>query len=228
MKVHTLGRRSFPATDRGRWMELDTCTSSDALLMNIFCHPSVSRRGALNNLTASDRVPLRFGYRARVPLLSGGLDRTEIDLKAGNTLMEAKLTESDFQACPKRTLDAYRDFHAVFDFRRLPQTADRFLSYQLIRNVLAAYSLNCSFRVVVDARRPDLIDAWYEVVSCVDPFELRTELKISTWQEIARMLPATMQKFLGDKYGIFGGNSLFPNFTFAGSGVVKSALSVQL
>ncbi len=227
-KVHTLGRRSFPATDRGRWMELDTCTSSDALLMNIFCHPSVSRRGALNNLAAIDNLSLRFGYRARVPLLNGGADRTEIDLKAGNSLMEAKLTESDFQACSKPTLDAYRDFEEVFDCRRLPQTADRFLSYQLIRNVLAAYSLNCSFRVVVDARRPDLIDAWYEVMSCVNRLELRTELKISTWQEIARMLPATVQHFLDEKYGINGGSSLCPNFTFAGSGSSEGAHSVLL
>ena len=38
-KVHTQGNRCLPATARGRWMELDACTSSDALLMNIFCYP---------------------------------------------------------------------------------------------------------------------------------------------------------------------------------------------
>ena len=42
-KIHTLGKRSFPARERGRWMELDTSTSSDALLMNIFCYPGVLR-----------------------------------------------------------------------------------------------------------------------------------------------------------------------------------------
>src|ERR1700721_1353656 len=44
-KVHTQGRRCLPTTDRGRWRELDSCTSSDALLMNIFCHPRVLRDG---------------------------------------------------------------------------------------------------------------------------------------------------------------------------------------
>src|SRR5947209_4447965 len=41
VKVHTQGHRTLPRTDRGRWMELDTSASSDALLMNIFCHPDV-------------------------------------------------------------------------------------------------------------------------------------------------------------------------------------------
>jgi hypothetical protein len=35
-KVHTQARTSLPKSER-RWRELDSCTSSDALLMNIFC-----------------------------------------------------------------------------------------------------------------------------------------------------------------------------------------------
>src|ERR1700733_9453253 len=45
-KVHARARRSLPKTERGRWMELDSCTSSDALLMNIFCYPGVLRPGS--------------------------------------------------------------------------------------------------------------------------------------------------------------------------------------
>src|SRR5438270_1758091 len=37
-KVHTQGRHFMPPAEHGRWRELDACTSSDALLMNIFCH----------------------------------------------------------------------------------------------------------------------------------------------------------------------------------------------
>jgi hypothetical protein len=48
-KVHTQGRRSLPSREEGRWMELDSCTSSDALLMNIFCHPSVLSTNPRNN-----------------------------------------------------------------------------------------------------------------------------------------------------------------------------------
>ena len=39
-KPHTASRRSVARKD-WRWMELDSSNSSDALLMNIFCHPGV-------------------------------------------------------------------------------------------------------------------------------------------------------------------------------------------
>jgi hypothetical protein len=202
-KVHTLGCSSFPRTDRGRWRELDTCTSSDALLMNVFCHPVISKRGRLAaHLGVEPESAPGFGYRARVPLANGKFDRTEVDLRFGNLLIEAKLTESDFQCAEKRTLMAYRDFTEIFDWEQLPQTRDCYISYQLLRNVLAAYAMRCSFRILVDARRPDLVDAWYQVMSCVKPVALRTELRISTWQELAQALPTTLQAFLAAKYGM--------------------------
>ncbi len=207
-KVHAQGRHSLPHTDRGQWMELDTCTSSDALLMNIFCHPRVLRDGKVSAFlgTQSERHP-SFGYRAHVPLSNGRFDRTEVDLRLGSLLIEAKLTESDFQSAKKNVLLSYRDFSSVFDLQQLPQTGDRYLSYQLLRNVLAAYALQCSFCVLVDARRPDLIEAWYAVMKCVQPVELRTNLRISTWQELAQAVPPTVRHFLAAKYGIDGGCS---------------------
>ena len=204
-KVHTQGRRSLPSTERGRWMELDSCTSSDALLMNIFCYPGVSREGRVSRLLGAEQgTSPCFGYKARVPLANGRLDRTEVDMRMGNLLVEAKLTESDFQSAEKGPLLAYRDFTRVFDRRQLPQTDDHYLSYQLLRNVLAAYALQCSFCVLVDARRPDLVDAWYAVMKCVRPVELRTELRISTWQELAQAAPPNLQAFLAAKYEIGG------------------------
>lgn len=204
-KVHTLGRRSLPvpATDRGRWMELDTCTSSDALLMNIFCHPRLLRDARVCALLGLEpgSSPC-FGYRARVPLINGRFDRTEVDLRLGNLLIEAKLTESDFQSAPKSVLLAYRDFLEVFDAGQLPQTSEQYLSYQLLRNVLAAHARRCSFCVLVDNRRPDLIDAWYAVMRCVKPVAFRTELKISTWQELAQAAARPLRAFLAAKYGI--------------------------
>jgi hypothetical protein len=204
-KVHTHGRRSLPSREQGRWRELDSCTSSDALLMNIFCHPSASRDGRISALMGAAPVTSPcFGYKARVPLANGRFDRTEIDLRLGDLLVEAKLTEGDFQSAEKRVLQGYRDFTEVFDCESLPQTEDRYVSYQLIRNVLAAYALQCSFCVLVDSRRPDLVDAWYAVMKCVKPVALRTQLRISTWQELASAAPATLQTFLARKYGIGG------------------------
>src|ERR1700686_4183677 len=195
-KVHTLSHRSFPRTDRGRWRELDTCTSSDALLMNVFCHPVISKRGRLAaHLGVEPESAPGFGYRARVPLANGKFDRTEVDLRFGNLLIEAKLTESDFQCAEKRTLMAYRDFTEIFDWEQLPQTQTHFASYQLLRNVLAAYALGCSFRLLVDARRPDLVDAWYAIMKCVKPVQLRTELRISAWKELAHAVPQQLRTF---------------------------------
>jgi hypothetical protein len=204
-KVHTQGWRSLPRTDRGRWRELDTCTSSDALLMNIFCNPDVLRSGLVAALIGADPGALPcFGCRARVPLANGRFDRTEVDLRLGDVLVEAKLTESDFQSAKKGVLLAYRDFADVFDGQQLPQTGDRYHSYQLLRNALAAHALRCSFCVLVDARRSDLADAWYAVMKFVRPVDLRTRLRISTWQELARAAPPKLRAFLAAKYGIEG------------------------
>jgi hypothetical protein len=203
-KVHTRGHRSLPPTERGRWMELDTCTSSDALLMNVFCYRTLLQDGKISALLGTDPDLPCFGYKARVPLVSGKFDRTEVDLRLGNVLVEAKLTEGDFQRVREGSLLAYRDFAEVFDRQQLPQVNDHYLSYQLLRNVLAAYALDCSFCVLVDARRPDLIDAWYAVLKSVKPVALRTRLRLSTWQEMARAAPAKLRVFLATKYGIEG------------------------
>ena len=204
-KVHTQARRSLPRRVAGRWMELDSCTSSDALLMNVFCYPGVSRDGRIARLLGAEPgTSAYFGYKARIPLANGKFDRTEVDLRLGDLLVEAKLTESDFQRGRKEVLLAYRDFADVFDRWGLPQMGDHYLSYQLLRNVLAAYALQCSFCVLVDARRPDLADAWYAVMKCVRSVELRTKLRISTWQEVAQASPARLRAFLAVKYGIVG------------------------
>jgi hypothetical protein len=143
-----------------------------------------------------------FGFRARVPLANGKFDRTEVDMQLGVLLIEAKLTESDFQKAPKGAVRAYRDFSEVFDGEDLPQTELDFLSYQLIRNVLAAHASGCTFCVLTDARRPELIETWYAVMKCVRPIDLRLRCKVLTWQELAKTLPRSLRGFLSEKYGI--------------------------
>lgn len=251
-KVHT-GARSLPApAEPGRrWRELDSAMSSDALLMNIFCAPRVVESALVRNLLGvpQDQSP-EFGWKAQVPLKNGRVDRTEVDMRWGGLLMEAKLTEADFQTCDAEKMEGYRDFELVFDASQLPQvdlrTARRrqptefaeeftqewepaegdgqmarefqaalverdwrerpvrrgYAGYQLIRNVLAAHATGASFCVVHDARRPDLREAWYGVMAAVRHAELRTQLKVLTWQELAVALPEPLQGFLGEKYGI--------------------------
>jgi len=171
--------------------------------MNVFCYPGVFRDGRVGSMLGvkSPAIP-DFGFRARVPLASGKYDRTEVDLRIGELLIEAKLTESDFQRAPKPVVRAYGAFSEVFDQEDLPQTDRDFLSYQLIRNVLAAHASGCSCCVLTDARRPELIEAWYAVMRCVRPVDLRIRCKVLTWQEPAKQLPRALREFLTEKYGI--------------------------
>ena len=144
----------------------------------------------------------QFGFKPRIPLTSGYVERTEIDMKLGPVLFEAKLTESDFQTQKAAIVEGYRDLKEVFDCRKLARRGQEYVSYQLLRNVLAAYALNLSFCVLLDARRPDLREQWYAVMSCVRPMDLRTRCKVLTWQELTNFLPQALQRFLDSKYGI--------------------------
>jgi hypothetical protein len=201
-KPHTSAREALPR-EGIRWRELDSSTSSDALLMNIFCYPGTLRRdGVLGLLGLSEPATASFGVRARVPLLTGRFDRTEVDMRVGNLLVEAKLTEVGFQTKSAAVVQGYRDFTDVFDPRSLPRQDECYISYQLIRNVLAAHASGCSFCVMMDARRPDLQEAWYAIMSCVRIHDLRLRCRTVTWQELAEVLPSKLQEFLKEKYGI--------------------------
>jgi hypothetical protein len=247
-KVHAQAARSLPKPQPDplrRWRELDSSMSSDALLMNIFCTPGVADSSSVRDALGvdGDAEPV-FGWRARVPLANGRFDRTEIDMRLGSLLIEAKLTESDFQSRIAPIVEAYRDFDAVFDRELLPRVEintarwmrasefpenesqeleslvgdpeffssidpsfrapgdSGYASYQLIRNVLAAFAGNCSFCVLHDERRPDLREQWFQIMAAVKSAAMRVRLKVLTWQELAALLPAELQEFLDLKYGI--------------------------
>ena len=201
-KVHAQGRRCLPSGG-GPWHELDSSVSSDALLMNIFCYPLITSRAIFCNVLGIETGSRpEFGFRPRVPLISGAIERTEIDMKLGNVLFEAKLTEADFQVQKAELVEGYRDFREVFASRQLPRIGKSYVSYQLIRNILAAYALDLDFCALIDARRPDLIEDWYAAVCSVRSAELRVRCKVLAWQELAGCLPAALQSFLNVKYGI--------------------------
>jgi hypothetical protein len=201
-KVHTGSRRASPRAG-WRWRELDCANSSDALLMNIFCCPRAPGNPALSSMlgVASGLVP-QFGFRPGIPLRNGRTDRTEIDMKLGDLMVEAKLTETDFQTAPTRMIERYRDLEEIFDPGELMMSGDVVRGYQLIRGVLAAHATGESFCVLCDARRPDLIENWYPIMRAVRNCVLRCRLQLLTWQELAAVLPKSLQKFLAVKYGI--------------------------
>ncbi len=253
-KIHAQGRAlPRPSIDPARrWRELDSCMSSDALLMNTFCDPEVIASPAIRRLLGIDSEcePV-FGWKARVPLRNGRVDRTEVDMRWGDLLVEAKLTESDFQIREATLVEAYRDLDEVFDLDLLPRVRMRtrrrrdaveltehftqeweepseaseeisrefqaflearadqeqpwlraYAGYQLIRNVLAAHSAGTAFCVIHDERRPDLREAWFDMMRAVKSAEMRVRCKTLTWQEIVPCLPIELRDFLNLKYGI--------------------------
>jgi len=254
-KPHT-GYRRARALANWPWMELDSANSSDALLMNIFCHPGIFNGTTLTPAVAtllgvSTNAAPCFGIRPRIPLQPNAkgrtlTDRTEIDMQLNDLFVEAKLTETNFQNARPALMHRYRDLEAVFDVAKLPRaqrteiipteiypdeeatydesvpipapsfdttpipTSTRlasndkqtFIGYQLIRNVLAAFSNDASFCVLSDARRHDLIDTWHAVAAAVHHPGFTWRLKLLTWQELATALPVDLQEFLDSKYGI--------------------------
>jgi hypothetical protein len=201
-KSYTASRFVPRARDRKRY-ELECASSSDALLMNVFCYPGVLRNARVCALLGIERgLRPDFGFRPAMPLKSGRVDRTEMDMRLGDLLVEAKLTEGDFQRAPVRLVERYRDLEEVFDVERLPVVDGVVRSYQLIRCVLAAHTTAGSFVVLCDGRRPDLVERWFEVLQAVTDPALRTRMGLVTWQEMGAELPAKVRRFLQGKYGI--------------------------
>ena len=171
--------------------------------MNIFCYPGVTRRMEVCRILGVEPGSVaEFGFMPRVPLFSEATERTEVDMKLGSVLFEAKLTEGDFQIQRAELVEQYRDLRNVFESRQLPRAKRKYVSYQLIRNVLAAHALGLDFCTLLDARRPDLIEDWYSILRCIRSAALRARCKVLTWQELAPYLPRALKNFLSVKYGI--------------------------
>ena len=117
-------------------------------------------------------------------------------------LAECKLTEADFTARPRAHVERYAAFTETFDVARLLQRDGQFMHYQLIRNVLAARYHEASFFLICDHRRPDLQEAFTEIVSAIADPLLRLRCAVVTWQQIAATVPMSLRNFLAEKYGI--------------------------
>ena len=202
LKAHTAGRRAQPRAD-WHWRELDCAGSSDALLMNIFCHPDIFEGSAAALLGISRLGMPRFGVHPRLARERGLIDTTEIDMDLDGLFVEAKLTESNFQSASPALLDRFSGWRSHFDPDALPRTpTGAYAGYQLIRGALAAENTGNRFCVFLDARRFDLTQAWQAVLCAVRSSALRCRLVLLTWQELSASLPHRLQQFLAEKYGI--------------------------
>jgi hypothetical protein len=132
----------------GSWRQLDSSLSSDALLMNIFRYPGVTRRREVCRILGLEPggVP-EFGFMPSVPLLSGAIERTEVDMKLGNKIFEEKLTEGDFQIQRAELVEGYRDLRDIFECRHLPSLGSggdtfRISSYAMCSRLMRSPSIS--------------------------------------------------------------------------------------
>jgi len=200
-KGHTHAK-ALPTKKPGVAKELDSSNSSDALLMNCFCHPGATPilLGGLG--LKPQTADVQFGFNPRIRLDDDSTDETEVDMRIGGLFFEAKLTEGDFTTKAKSHVLRYASLRDVFDVDRLPSTADAFIGYQLIRNVLAADQHDAEFVVLLDQRRPDLLHEWWDVHAAIANPDLRSRCCFRTWQEVAAASPAALAEFLETKYGL--------------------------
>jgi hypothetical protein len=198
--------RALPPERAGTAREVDSSNSSDALLMNCFCFPgAVARIVQGLSLTAPaaevGAVP-EFGVKAKLPLTSGREDATELDMRIGSYIFEAKLTEKNFTSADENHIRRYSSFESTFEVAALNREDSQIRGYQLIRNVLAAVHLNTSLIVLVDQRRPDLLQEWWETHSAIKDSNVRARCGFRTWQQVAAASPRILREYLSAKYGL--------------------------
>lgn len=189
--------------------EMQSSNSSDALAMNIFCHPKFMEWKEIYQLfQLPPKFSIEFGFNPKIQKTVNNkieYDSTEVDVFINNSIIgECKLTESDFTSKSKNVVEQYKEFKNVFYFDKLLQDENQYFNYQLIRNILAANQHDCRFILFCDMRRPDLAKSFYQTIRCIkdDYLNLRTRCEIIYWQDIAHVVGADLKKFLNEKYGI--------------------------
>jgi hypothetical protein len=182
--------------------EMQSSNSSDALLMNIFCHPKIGDWKGIRELFKVNDINPKFGVKPGIPLKDGQKDSTEIDLVLNDIFAEAKLTESDFTKKDLKIVANYKAVEEVFYFEKLPRADKKILEYQIIRNILAAHHSKKRHILLCDDRRGDLIRSYFDVVKCIKNVDVRQRCDIIFWQDVWKKVGRDLREFLSEKYGI--------------------------
>ncbi len=179
--------------------ELQSSNSSDALLMNIFCYPKILEwKGVRDLLGVNENDNIEFGWDPKIDNNSRG-QNTEIDMKIGDKIFEAKLTESSFTKVDKNKLKKYKDLSNIIDLTDLEE-GDMVTNYQLIRNILAVYKHGFTFYLLVDESRTDLIREFYRTKAAILDSRFKSKVKLLTWQELIEVCGKELKAFINRKY----------------------------
>jgi hypothetical protein len=182
--------------------EMQSSNSSDALLMNIFCHPGAQRWKGLKNLIEDPLKPINFGFRCHVRINGGKNDSTEIDMEIPGIFCEAKLTETDFTQKPAKIVENYDNLQRVFHVGALPRLGNNYDNYQVIRNLLASIEHNRKHILFCDERRPDLVRRYMTTVLCLRNVEHRNKCRVIFWQELISACGSSLRDWIEEKYGM--------------------------
>lgn len=184
---------------KDRTKEMQSINSSDALLMNIFCHPDIFKWKGIKDLLGIEGTnSIEFGWN---PSFENEKPKnpTEIDMKIGNHIFEAKLTETDFTDKEKRVVLGYSDFEKLFN-KEFYDGLEKIPEYQLIRNILVAYRYDYRFTLLVDERRIDLIKRLMYIIKYINNLDLKKRINFITWQEIVACTGEKLKDYISKKY----------------------------
>jgi hypothetical protein len=200
--THWRARTKKPHQNIANVMEMQSSNSSDALLMNIFCHPMLASWKGVADVLGFKPVNPVFGFKALVEKEGTNGDTTEIDMVIGNHFVEAKLTEADFTDKYVAEVQKYKSFYLHFHTDFLPIHNDRYQNYQIIRNLLAAIQHEKRHMLLCDERRPDLARRYMEMVCYLRDQQVRKSCRVVFWQELQRACGQDLASFLYTRYGI--------------------------
>lgn len=198
-KVTYKGRLDKTHQNVPGFKEMQSSNSSDALLMNFFAHPKIKEWKSLRVLISIDQSDnIEFGW---YPVFANETTthKTEIDMKIGNSIFEAKLTEKDFTQKDLKVVLTYSNIQNIIDLKDF--TNNNIVSnYQLIRNLLTAEKYNFKFNLLIDESRTDLIREFYKVKSAIKVKSLQDNFNFLTWQEISNSVGLDLKNYITEKY----------------------------
>lgn len=194
-------------------LEMQSSKSSDALLMNIFCYPDfINWEKPKKLLQINNYNCMKFGWNPEFSyekkkfeyLKKLGKENefhpSEIDLKIGDSIFEAKLTEKNFGEKEIEIIQKYDGFELVFDETILKKTDNKYINYQLIRNILVAQKYNYKFILLVDETRNDLIEYFETTKEAVKNSKLKERIYYKTWQCIIKECEDKLSNYISKRY----------------------------
>ena len=183
-------------------LEMQSSNSSDALLMNIFCHPSIRHWAGVRKVLGHDMESISFGFPGEVRINNGQSDSTEIDMALPGAFCEAKLTESDFTQKRPDVVENYDSIQGAFHVDAMPRVGGEYDNYQIIRNLLASIEHDRNHILLCDERRSDLVRRYMDTVSCLRDVQRRKKCRVIFWQEVVAACGKSLREWIEEKYGM--------------------------